>query len=268
MTQDVWLMRHPYLRPVARFHAQVETAAADLSTVLAGVPDWRDYERDFHSGVPLLRSSRSTIELRPVEINIRSLIVKLASTELPNKLAEEIRDLRAELPEGQRGIVAWLLNSEPSASKHVGMRRYLGWTMMALYLSRVVDAFGRWREEERWLRRYCPTCASLPAMAQLVGVDPGRLRLLSCGCCGTRWRYRRTGCPFCENEDRHRFAILAVEAQEGLRIDYCESCGGYIKTYDGTGSEAVLLADWTSLHLDIMARDRGWKRLAASLYEL
>jgi hypothetical protein len=30
----------------------------------------------------------------------------------------------------------------------------------------------------------------------------------------------------------------------------------------------VLLADWTSLHLDLLARDRGWRRLAASLFEI
>ena len=53
-----------------------------------------------------------------------------------------------------------------------------------------------------------------------------------------------------------------------LSIDYCESCRGYLKTYDGEGSENVLLADWTSIHLDIIAQDRGLKRLAASLYEL
>jgi len=34
----------------------------------------------------------------------------------------------------------------------------------------------------------------------------------------------------------------------------------YLKTY-GEGSETVLLADWTSLHLDL-------KRMAASLYEV
>ena len=56
--------------------------------------------------------------------------------------------------------------------------------------------------------------------------------------------------------------------KNGLRIDYCEDCSGYLKTYDGQGSEAVLLADWTSLHLDILARDRGLKRYAASLYEV
>jgi len=61
---------------------------------------------------------------------------------------------------------------------------------------------------------------------------------------------------------------LAIEGEGGLRIDYCEACLGYLKTYNGQGSEALLLADWTSLHLDILARDRGLKRLAASLYDL
>ena len=103
-------------------------------------------------------------------------------------------------------------------------------------------------------------------MAQLVGIDPGRLRLLSCGRCRTR--YRRTGCPFCENRDDHRLAVLDVEGEDGLRIDYCESCRGYLKTYNGVGHETILLADWTSLHLDVIARDRGLKRLAGSLYEL
>jgi FdhE protein len=59
-----------------------------------------------------------------------------------------------------------------------------------------------------------------------------------------------------------------VEGEGGLRIDYCEACRGYLKTYDGEGSENVLLADWTSLHLDVIACDRGLKRLAASLYTL
>ena len=105
-------------------------------------------------------------------------------------------------------------------------------------------------------------------MAQLAGKDPGRLRLLSCGRCRTRWRYGRTDCPFCENRDGHRLAAIDVEGQSGLRIDYCEHCRGYLKTYNGEGSESVLLADWTSPHLDLIARDRGLKRMAASLYEI
>jgi FdhE protein len=105
-------------------------------------------------------------------------------------------------------------------------------------------------------------------MAQLVGNDPGRLRFLSCGCCGSRWRFQRTGCPFCENKDDHRLAILSIEGERGLRIDYCENCDGYLKTYSGMENETFFMADWTSLHLDILARDRGLRRLAVSLYEL
>jgi FdhE protein len=105
-------------------------------------------------------------------------------------------------------------------------------------------------------------------MAQLVGIDPGRLRLLCCGRCASRWRYRRTGCPFCQSQDDHCLAVLTIEGEGGLRIDYCEACLGYLKTYNGQGSEGLLLADWTSLHLDLLARDRGLKRLAASLYDL
>jgi FdhE protein len=61
---------------------------------------------------------------------------------------------------------------------------------------------------------------------------------------------------------------VAIEGEGGLRIDYCEACSGYVKTYEGQGSESVLLADWTSLHLDIIARDRGLNRYAGSLYQL
>jgi len=40
------------------------------------------------------------------------------------------------------------------------------------------------------------------------------------------------------------------------------------KSRPGSGSESVMLADWTSLHLDIIACDRGLKRFSASLYEM
>jgi FdhE protein len=59
-----------------------------------------------------------------------------------------------------------------------------------------------------------------------------------------------------------------IEGEGGLRIDYCDSCNGYLKTYCGEGNEEVMLADWTSAHLDLVARDRRLKRLGASLFDL
>ena len=271
MTQETWLAKHSYLLTIAEFHAHVEQIAASVPSALACIPNWSDYESDYLAGVPLMQSPRSKIDLSPAEITLDELLKKLGSSPLPDELAQDIRGLQAELlqeADAPDGAVANLLGPDTRASMDCGLLRYLGWTVVARYLSRVVDAFGKWRDEERWLRRYCPTCGSLPAMAQLAGIDPPRLRLLSCGCCGTRWRYRRTGCPFCANEDDARLGILLLEGENELRIDYCECCNGYIKTYNGVGNEPVFLADWTSLHLDIIARDQGLHRLAASLYEM
>jgi FdhE protein len=204
---------------------------------------------------------------------VESLLSKLVSSPLPDQLVEQIEALSAQLrssPDVAGRAVAWLIDKKDDefVPAHPGPLRYLGWTALVRYLRPVVGAFAGWRNEEGWLRRYCPMCGAPPGMAQLVGTDPGRLRLLSCGYCSTRWRYRRTGCPFCEHDDDHRLSVVAVEGEAGLRIDYCEACSGYVKTYAGQGNETFLLADWTSLHLDILARDRGLKRLAGSLYEL
>ena len=269
MTRDLWLEAHSYLRPLADLSAQVDRAAAGIEVLDARIPDWDDYRLDFLAGVPLLSSADAAVDLEPGGRMAAALLERLASGTSPEWLVAETRALDADLrraPQVSRRIADFLLGDETLTPPFPGLLRYLAWTAMARFLRPVVNAFDGWRDEDRWLRRYCPTCGSLPAMAQLVGADPGRKRLLSCGCCGTRWQFKRTGCPFCET-DSQRLASVTIEGEPGLRIDHCESCGGYLKTYDGQGNETLLLSDWSSLHLDLIAHDRGLKRLAASLYE-
>ena len=273
MTRDVWLSRHSYLEPVAQLHALVDAVVAGIpnANACACAPIWGDYTADFQRGVPLLKSSDALIDRTAAANAVMSLIEKMSSVPLSGKLEQGIGLLVSELrgdPGAPRRAVDWLLDRSEYVSACQGLLRYFGWTVLARHLCPMVAAFAQWREEERWLRSYCPTCGSRPSMAQLVGTDPGRLRLLSCGRCRTRWRYRRTGCPFCENQNDQRLTGLSIEGEGGLRIDYCEGCRGYLKTYDGEGSENVLLADWTSIHLDIIAHDRGLMRSAASLYEV
>jgi FdhE protein len=269
MTRDLWLETHSYLRPLGDLSSQVDRAAAEIAIFDARIPDWDDYRSDFLAGVPLLSSADAAVDLEPGGRMAAALVERLASSTSPEWFAAETRALDADLrraPNVSRGIADFLLGDDTLTPPFPGLLRFLSWTAMARFLRPVVNAFGGWRDEDRWLRRYCPTCGSLPAMAQLVGVDPGRMRLLSCGCCGTRWQFKRTGCPFCETNDQ-RLASVSIEGERGLRIDHCESCGGYLKTYDGEGNETLLLSDWSSLHLDVIAHDRGLKRLAASLYQ-
>jgi FdhE protein len=270
LIREAWLASHPYLKAVADLHARIEGAVAEIDLPTVSIPKWDDYLGDFRAGVPLLESASVAIDLDPAAGPVSSLVEKTALLPLPDQLATESRALVSELrgdPDTPHRWVTWLLDRDSPAPARPGLLLYLGWTVLARCLRTIVGEFSRWRDEERWLRNYCPACGAPPAMAQLVGKDPGRMRFLSCGCCLTRWRYRRTNCPFCETED-HRLLTLAIEGESRLRIDYCEACSGYLKTYTGEGSEAVFLADWTSIHLDVIARDRGLKRLAASLYAL
>jgi FdhE protein len=234
VTLDDWIHGHAFLRPLARLHARVGEAITAAAPACPPLPDWDAYDADFASGVPLLASPATAIDTTAIDRAIER-------------------------------VMAAVQDGDPPVDE--GFVHAIGWLTRAAALAPLRQAFDLWRDEDQWLRPHCPTCGSQPAMAQLAGVDPGRQRLLSCGCCRTRWRFRRTTCPFCETQS-HRLASLGIEGEGGLRIDYCESCRGYLKTYSGQGDESVLLADWTSLHLDLAAGARGWRRTAASLYRL
>jgi FdhE protein len=270
LTRDGWLEAHPYLRPIGEFSARVERATSERVPENASIPDWNEYRDEYLAGVPLLQSAEAPIDLELVGSSIESLVQWMASDAMAGKRAEEAAALDTELrrvTDSPRRIVSWLLGDDAWAPPSSGLLRYLGWTALSRFLRPLVDAFGLWRDEERWLRNYCPTCGSGPAMAQMIGKDAARRRLLICGRCATGWAYKRTQCPFCEN-DSDRVAIVAIEGEAGLRIDHCASCRGYLKTYDGQQDPGLLLSDWSSLHLDLIARDRGMSRLAVSLYAL
>jgi FdhE protein len=268
LTLDDWIRSHRFLEPLARVRHRIDAAVEQSSTVLP-VPGWDEYVEDFVDGVPLLRS-QAPINLDPAGQAIIAVIRSLASDAADPALAQDASALSDQLRQDRlaaRHILDWLLGDDSWKPVRGGLLRSVGWITMSAALRPLVHAFAEWRDDDRWLRRYCPTCGALPTMAHLTGVDPGRRRFLVCGRCASHWRYGRTACPFCETES-HRLASFAVEGEGGLRIDYCETCRGYLKTYSGEGNEQVLLADWTSLHLDLVARDRGLKRMATSLYDL
>ncbi len=263
ITLDAWLAAHPYLQPVGRFCREVEAAAGGM-TARASAPDWEDYAPDFPAGVPLLKSVDAEMDLDAAGRAVVDLVRRIAPRSSGRR-----RRARRTCPKTAppRRVVDWLLGEETLAPAAPGLLRYLGWTAMTAYLS------ARRRPVRRVAGRGEMAAALLPdvRVAARDGAarrqGPGAHALLVCGCCGTRWQYSRTGCPFCE-ADARRLTTLAVDGEGGLRIDSCDLCQAYLKTYDGEGNEAVLLADWTSLHLDVVAHDRGLKRLAASLYEL
>jgi FdhE protein len=271
--RETWIGAHPWLEPIARFQGIVEGAAARTAHGGVALPAPAAWADDRAAGVPLLRCGSAAPALSaPAADVLGGLLEVVARAVLPDPLSCACRDVAHELrgPDERRSAVEWATTGAPMASPppHPGLVRFLGWTAARRVLEPVIRGSAAWHGEERWGHGHCPTCGALPPCAQLAPGESARVRFLSCGCCGTRWRYRRIGCPFCGTEAQERLAILEVEGEAELRIDVCNECGGYLKTYTGEGDEELFLADWPTLHLDVLALQRGFQRAGASLYEL
>jgi len=115
-------------------------------------------------------------------------------------------------------------------------------------------------DSETWLKGYCPICGSLPSLS-LLKEEVGK-RYLLCSYCGYPWRIDRLFCPFCNNKDQESLHYLFAEGEEAYRIDLCDKCHQYIKTIDyrNLAEPDPILEDLATLHLDILASQKGYKR--------
>jgi FdhE protein len=115
-------------------------------------------------------------------------------------------------------------------------------------------------DPETWRKGHCPACGSLPALSLLKG-EEGR-RYLLCSFCGYQWRTDRLSCPACDNKDQESLGYFCGEGEEAFRIDLCDRCHRYIKTIDYRNLEESdpSLEDLATLHLDLLAFDKGYKR--------
>jgi FdhE protein len=125
-----------------------------------------------------------------------------------------------------------------------------------------VEQLHRELDPEPWLKEYCPLCGSLPALSLLK--EAAGKRYLLCSYCGYQWRTDRTSCPFCKNKEHESLRYFSGEGEETHRIDLCDQCHQYIKTIDTRNLQASdpVLEDLATLHLDILASQKGYKRPA------
>ena len=282
MTTDLtaiegWLAAHPYLGEVARLHQAIENAMNSDESNPLPVLQWDSLSEDFKKGLPFFRNREldKTVVTRAAAL-LCNLAEKLSggdTNEEMKRVTEYLHDQFQSNPEFAATLVKEAaagvdLSLEPDCSIPQGAVRFLAWKALEKVLRPWVATLEGWMKEAKWCQPYCPLCGSQPAMAQLVKTQKGRERFLSCGCCRTKWGYLRTSCPSCGNHDQDKLEIFELPQEESFRLDVCRECSGYIKTYLSEGDEDLLLADWSTLHLDVIASQEGFHRRANSLYEL
>ena len=272
-----WLGAHPYLEPLAALH---EALAAVLPRVLTGwtcppLASPSGADPDGSVGTPLLSRDAWPADAGGLGARLAPLAAALADAGLPESLAGPCRDLAADpclAPERAAETLSHVLGADGDlATPHAGLLRVLGWGLVREAFGAQFAAAQAAREargDEAWPHAHCPTCGARPGLALLAPHEAGKRRLLACAVCGTRWSYRRLGCPFCGTEQPDRLDALEIEGEEGVRLDACRACGGYWKTVTADADAAFLLADWSTLHLDVLARERGLERKGASLFEV
>jgi FdhE protein len=121
-----------------------------------------------------------------------------------------------------------------------------------------------------WMKGYCPICGAWPALAEMRGIE--RNRRLRCGRCGGDWAIPVLRCPFCDELRHDRLGSLLPESEEQKRrIDVCNTCKGYVKTFTTLAPKSLrslAMDDLASVELDIAAQERDYARPPHPAYPL
>jgi FdhE protein len=120
-----------------------------------------------------------------------------------------------------------------------------------------------------WKKGYCPVCGSFPVLSYLKGAEGQRW--LVCGCCSHEWRFARTQCPFCENEDPEKSELCFVEERAYERAEMCHQCKRYLggidlRKYPYEFIPEVAVAGM--MYLDVLAQEKGFLPMTDSAWTL
>ena len=77
-------------------------------------------------------------------------------------------------------------------------------------------------------------------------------------------------CPHCGEEDKDKLPVYTAEEVSYIRIEACDSCGGYIKSIDMTRNGLALpeVDEIASLALDLWAQEKGYVKLQLNILGL
>ncbi len=263
--------RMPHYRELLSFYEKIyelQSRAEPRLSIKLPKQELRDI--GVREGFPLLSRGEFALDVSEASALFESLCTAI-------KHANETIETTIEILEGAFSISA--LRREELLRHHAddayldgiardfdvesGVLRFLIHASILPSLRSHAEAIKKHLDLEKWLRGYCPICGSSPLIALLSG--EGR-RSFICSFCGTEWPGERLKCPHCETTDHTKLHYFCAEEDEGHRVDVCDNCNRYIKTVDCRKLDYEpdpILEDVTTIHLDILATEKGFLRLSS-----
>jgi len=220
-------------------------------------------------GFPLLERKDFPIDIE-ASLSLFKSLCQIGKEANPH-MAEEVRKIEKAMSEKKIDLNT-LFEEGGNEQKVEGIAKELGLDKKILLffihssvkpsIEAGAEKLSREIETETWMRGSCPVCGSLPSLS-LLKEEVGK-RFLLCSHCGYQWRIDRIICPFCDNRDQESLQFFYAEEETTHRVDLCDKCHQYIKTIDlrNLGEIDPSLEDLATLHLDITASKKGYKRPA------
>lgn len=116
----------------------------------------------------------------------------------------------------------------------------------------------------------CPHCgfAIQCTIAREEGM--GMRRSALCSLCSSEWTVGRLGCLRCGEQEASKLPVFSFDAWAHIRVEACDSCGGYLKSIDTTKDVETLPApdDVASSAINIWAFEQGYQAIGAHFFNL
>ena len=150
-----------------------------------------------------------------------------------------------------------------------GLLQFVTIQLMKPFLEKLSEATSPLIAHLEWRRGNCPICGAYPELS-FLSTDAGQ-RWMRCSICAHSWRYVRTLCPACENDDQSRMETLFIEDRPQERTELCHRCKHYIVSLDLRKCSQPVVFETAVLgmiHLDMISQERGYVPMAATAWNV
>ena len=269
-----FLKKYPFLAEAERIYRLVDEAVGTPEPIQ--LPE-RAVTKTLTEKLPILQQETYRRRMvRAVYLMQEEVFARIVEADVPSLMQESAREYLAVLKKLRKAakeefIIAVLRQDKAAfaalCEQHAlneGFIRSTIWRIIAHLTPPALKEPETWApdaDRPEFRENFCPVCGRRPVLAELRKYREGRTRDLICGGCGTRWLYARVGCVYCGNENLEKMHTLEPTDSDLMRLDICDVCDSYIKTYrgpaNGSDADAIYRQDWASVHLDLLAEEKG-----------
>lgn len=246
---------------LALYAAPIPVAVPSLSKETAA--------EKLNAGIPLLRGETLDVDWEAAQERLKDVVAVLAGyrPDAAPALGQAIRSRKLMIAELAASVLAGKPHQIHEIAGSLGLDVGLTGSVLALMLFPVLVPIQVGLEPlvsaGSWTQGYCPVCGSFPKLGEFRGLE--QIRFLRCGLCAAQWQFPRLRCPGCGQQDHQRLGYLHVAGEENKwRAATCEECMQYVKmvsTLTPLPPLQLLVTDVATIHLDLLAADKGFSPL-------